>query len=306
MAELILHHYDLSPFSEKVRLAFGLKGLSWRSVVTPIWMPKPDLMPLTGGYRRAPVLQVGADVYCDTLLILREIERRKPSPTLYPGGQVGLASLLSDWFDTATFVPAASLATSVMGDQLPEEFLTERLSFMEHDFSKAASERDLPLNRARMNAAMAWLIDMMKDGRSYIFGDAVSAADLSAYHTIWFARQHGGSTVEAMLPLGPLETWMQRIAALGHGERIEMTGAEALEVARAATPEAPRLPGADPSGFEAGQMLEVKADDRGRDPVRGTLVAADAEELVIEREDAQVGRVHLHFPRVGFDVLAAQ
>ncbi len=306
MAEMILHHYDLSPFSEKVRLAFGLKSLAWRSVVTPIWMPKPDLMPLTGGYRRAPVLQVGADIYCDTLLILREIERRQPSPTLYPGGQVGLASLLSDWFDTATFVPAASLATSVMGDQLPEEFLTERLSFMDHDFSKSASERDLPLNRTRMNGAMAWLIDMMKDGRAYILGDAVSAADLAAYHTIWFARQHGGATVEAMLPLAPLEAWMQRIAGVGHGERVEMTGAEALDVARAATPEAPRFRSDDPSGFEPGQLLEVKADDRGRDPVRGELVAADAEELVLAREDARVGTVHLHFPRVGFDAVTVQ
>lgn len=306
MAELILHHYDLSPFSEKVRLAFGLKRMTWRSVVTPIWVPKPDLMPLTGGYRRAPVLQVGADVYCDTLLILREIERRQPSPTFYPGGQVGLASLVSDWFDTATFVPAASLATSVMGDQLPEEFLKERLSFMDHDFSKTASERDLPLNRARMNAAMTWLIDMMKDGRPYIFGDAVSAADLSAYHTIWFARQHGGATVDAMLPLAPLDDWMKRIAAIGHGERVEMTSVEALEVARAAAPEAPRLRGADPSGFAPGQLLDIKADDRGRDPVRGTLVAADAEEIVIAREDDRVGVVHIHFPRVGFDVTAVQ
>ena len=86
MTELILHHYAISVFSERVRLALGLKRLSWRSVSIPHMMPKPDLMPLTGGYRRTPVLQIGADIYCDTLLILRKIEALYPEPTLYPGG----------------------------------------------------------------------------------------------------------------------------------------------------------------------------------------------------------------------------
>jgi hypothetical protein len=31
-------------------------------------------------------MQVDADIFCDTLLILREIERMHPSPTRYPGG----------------------------------------------------------------------------------------------------------------------------------------------------------------------------------------------------------------------------
>ena len=75
---IILHHFDRSPFSEKIRVVFGHKGLSWRSVRIPQIMPKPDLMPLTGGYRRTPVMQIGADVFCDTQIIIREIERRFP------------------------------------------------------------------------------------------------------------------------------------------------------------------------------------------------------------------------------------
>ena len=74
--DIILHHYDTSPFSEKVRLLLGLRGLSWGSVIQPVIMPKPDLTPLTGGYRRIPVLQIGADVYCDTQVILAELEAR--------------------------------------------------------------------------------------------------------------------------------------------------------------------------------------------------------------------------------------
>ena len=84
MAELILHHYDISPYAEKIRLAFGLKGLAWASVIVPATLPKPDLMPLTGGFRRTPVLQIGADIYCDTLRIAMELDRRCPEPPLLP------------------------------------------------------------------------------------------------------------------------------------------------------------------------------------------------------------------------------
>src|SRR5258708_25681387 len=83
--EIILHHYDTSPFSEKVRVMLGVKGLSWRSVIQPVIMPKPELTPLTGGYRRIPVLQIGADVYCDTQVILAELEARQARPAVGQG-----------------------------------------------------------------------------------------------------------------------------------------------------------------------------------------------------------------------------
>src|SRR5260221_13392170 len=89
MAEIILHHYDRSPFSEKVRLVFGLKGVSWRSVDIPRWMPKPELMPLTGGYRKTPVMQIGAHTYCDTRRRLREGRRPLPQPAPFGAGGGG-------------------------------------------------------------------------------------------------------------------------------------------------------------------------------------------------------------------------
>ena len=85
MTDMILHHYETSPYAEKVRLGLGLKGLAWASVEIPVIMPKPDLTALTGGYRKTPVLQIGADLYCDSQLIMRELERRHPSPRpLFP------------------------------------------------------------------------------------------------------------------------------------------------------------------------------------------------------------------------------
>src|SRR5215472_5984710 len=84
MADIILHHYETYPYSEKVRLGLGLKGLAWGSVEIPVIMPKPHLTALTGGYRKTPVLQIGADIYCDSQLIMRELERRHPTPSFYP------------------------------------------------------------------------------------------------------------------------------------------------------------------------------------------------------------------------------
>ena len=70
MSEFILHHYWPSPFAQKIRLAFGLAGVEWNSVEIPRIPPKPNLMPLTAGYRLTPVLQIGADVYCYTQNII--------------------------------------------------------------------------------------------------------------------------------------------------------------------------------------------------------------------------------------------
>ena len=91
-SELILHHYDFSSYSEKVRLVLGLKGLTWRSVeISPV-LPKPDYMPLTGGYRRAPALQIGADVFCDSKRIIEELERRFPRAVDLPWTRRGASA----------------------------------------------------------------------------------------------------------------------------------------------------------------------------------------------------------------------
>ena len=80
MTDIVLHHYNESPYAEKVRCLLGYKQLDWRSVTVPMVAPKPDLTALTAGYRKVPVMQIGADVYCDTRLIAEVIEDLAPSP----------------------------------------------------------------------------------------------------------------------------------------------------------------------------------------------------------------------------------
>ena len=308
MPEIILHHYEFSPFSEKVRLAFGLKRLPWRSVLVPVWMPKPDLMPLTGGYRRAPVMQIGADVYCDTQLILRVLERLRPEPSLFPGGTQGLASALSFWWESNTFVTAARTLGAMMGDKLPPELVEDRKSFLGFDMGQAAMAPGLPLHVQRLRAHFHWLARMLSDGRPFVLGGAASAADLSAYHVIWLLRRNLGAEIDALVPFARLEEWYGRVGAIGHGPRGDMPAAEALDIAAGAEPESPEVAeedGGEGFGLVPGRRVSVTPDDTGRDPVVGALVAAGAEEIVLRRSDPRVGEVNVYFPRAGYDAVPA-
>src|SRR5260370_15175191 len=126
MLKVILHHYPLSPYSEKIRLALGLKGVSWNSVEIPVWTPRPKLTPMTGGYRRTPILQLGAEFYCDTLLILRVIEELGSSKSLYPAGQEGVVKALCWWIEKSSFMNAVCLTIGNMAGKLPQEVVHER------------------------------------------------------------------------------------------------------------------------------------------------------------------------------------
>src|SRR4029453_5394065 len=119
MSDLILHHYDFSNFAEKARLMLGFKRLAWRSVEQPPILPKPNLVPLTGGYRPIPWLQDGADLWCDTRLIARELERRAPSPTLFPERTRGFADTIAWWAEHQFMRPVALFVSGINADHMP-------------------------------------------------------------------------------------------------------------------------------------------------------------------------------------------
>ncbi len=103
MTALILHHYPSSPFSEKIRLVLGFRPLPWKSVVAPRIAPKPDVVALTGGYRKTPLQQVGTDIHCDSALICEVLEQEHPGPVLYPPHLKGVARVFAQWADTTLF-----------------------------------------------------------------------------------------------------------------------------------------------------------------------------------------------------------
>ena len=308
MSQVILHHYALSPFSEKIRLALGIKGLAWGSVDIAPAPPRPLLTPLTGGYRRTPVMQVGADVFCDTNIILPALERLYPEPALYPAAFGALSRALSFNWERTAWIPVIGVLVHFIGD-MPPDFLRDRKEgYLYVDISKAAMEPEFDLNVQRVRAQLAWLTQALADGRKFLFGDAPSALDLGYYHPISLIRKNAPlREVDDLLGLAPIVPWYERMTALGHGAPTDLSAEAALGIAKEAAP-APVshiVPDADPSGLRPGAEVTVTPDDNAKVAVSGTLVAADGSEIIIHRSGQETGDIHLHFPRAGFEVKAA-
>ena len=307
MPAIILHQYARSPFSEKVRVALGLKALDYHAVTIPALPPRPDLMPLTGGYRRTPVLQVGADMYCDTLAILRKLEHMHPAPSLYPDGSEAVATALGLWIERTSFVPAVGLVRALSNAPPDPAMLKDRHAFFGFDIGKAAMLAQQPLFLQRLALYIDGLCHMMRDGRHFLLGAAPSAADLAAFHPLWFIRQNGGPGASALLPgLAKLRDWYERVEAIGHGKPQALKASDALAVAAAAEPAALDEAPSELPGFDLGDEVCVTPDDTGRDPVRGTLLAASRDTITVGRTDPLAGRINLHFPRNGFDVVPSK
>lgn len=233
MSQIILHHYALSPYSEKVRLAMGLKDISWSSVDIPIWTPRPKLTPMTGGYRKTPILQMGAEFYCDTLHITQTVEKLGNSGALYPKGQEATAKAFGWWIEKGSFFNAVCLTIGNMPG-IPQELIDERRPLFRVNLDPQELRPKRPLYLQRLDAHLAWLAEALADGRKFILGRDPSAADLSAYHPIWFARQNGGSEVNSLIAFASvIDPWYKRVAGVGHGKFSEMTPEQAIEIARA-------------------------------------------------------------------------
>ena len=310
MPDLILHHYPSSPFSEKARLLLGHKKLAWRSVIIPAVMPKPDLVALTGGYRRAPVLQIGADVYCDTALIADVLEHLQPEPTLFPEPEKGLARILAQWADSQLFW--AAMAWNLQPRGAAEVFAgapPEMAQAFGEDRARMSAGHMARLRPGDAGAALKSylrrLSDMLDD-RPYLLGEAPCIADFSAYHGLWYTRRV--QAVKGILDLTPaVLDWMDRLQAIGHGSVEKMGAADALAAARAATPHTLLADSTfqDEHGIPMGSAVTVRAESFGLEESAGTLVAATRTHYTLARESEATGPMHVHFPRVGYVLKAA-
>jgi len=308
VSDIILHHYPESPFSEKIRLILGYKGLSYQAVTIPVIMPKPDLMPLTGGYRKTPVMQIGADIYCDTEIISRVIDHLHPENSLYPKGEEASAGTLAQWSDTTlfglavsvVFQPRAMAANAMFQDQeRAAAFAADRAELV-----KGGSQIAMPFEVAngQFLAHMRRLDNQLADGRDFLLGSVPSIADFSTYHCIWFL--HNNEAIRDVFdPFGNLMSWRARMEAFGQGEPVELSGDDALAIASSSEPvTAEKRGGLGPDDIAIGEKVEVLPTDYGLNPVTGTLLVSSVEEIAVARQDETLGNLVVHFPRMGFQV----
>ncbi len=304
---LILHHYDASPYAEKIRLMFGWKGMRWGSVLSPEQPPRPNLDPLSGGYRRIPIGQIGADVFCDTFVIAQEVARLAGAPELDPEQAAGEAAEIVERAEGEVFfaaigsVPPATLLGTMLRTLGPWgtlKFALDRARMM-----RDATVRP-PQGGAAREVMRAYLdeLEQRLAGRDHLTGPTPSIADFAAYHPVWLHLRVGRRSLDERYR--ELRRWYDRMTALGHGQREELAPERAFDAAKTAEPRAlPAVPAApDP---RIGQRVSVAPSDYGTVPVVGTLVALTPSRCIVARETERFGTLHVHFPRRGFSIAEA-
>lgn len=309
MAELILHHFDASPFSEKIRLILGYKNLVWKSVSVPSVSPKPDVVALTGGYRKTPFLQIGADIYCDTALICDVLEQLQRAPALYPESGSGLMRTLAQWADSTLFWAAVTYNRGPKGSGL--------------NFGGASIEQTRALfeDRKAMGFDMEWVrpadaatpyqsylqrLSGMLDKQPYLMGKQPCIADFCAYHPLWMLYIRPPAVMDKLLLTPVLIDWLKRMQAIGHGSVEQSDPVQAIVTAAHAQP-APISHGLlqdgdfhDEHGIALGNRVTITAESFGRESTEGILIAATRTHYSLSRTDQRAGALHVHFPRIGY------
>ena len=307
MPDIILHHFNTSPYAEKIRLILGYKNLAWKSVLVPNILPKPLYTALTGGYRRVPVMQIGADVYCDTALIAVEIERRFPAQPIMANGATAWSQPIINWHDNYLFWKVARYVIGRNADAISDDFLRDRAKMMRLDLTPEANRAkgvaEAPYILSQLHIALGWLDDAFAV-TGFVSGNALSYADFALVPSIWFLTTRvsdAPAMVESRFPR--LADWLKRVSAAGYGTREEIGGEAALAIALASKPEnqtGDATKSVETTGISIGDKVAITPESFGTEAVSGVVAANSAHRITLHWNGPDVGDVAIHFPRLGY------
>ena len=165
------------------------------------------------GYRRIPVLQDGADLWCDTRLIARELERRVPSLTLFQERTRGFADAIAWWAEHQFMRPVALFVSGSNADHMPTGLHEDRarlhgLPPPSIEAVRKAAIRNLHLVRPQI----AWLADMLQDSGRFSWA-ARPASPISRPITVVWSSRAANRLPAGARPLSRLLAWRDRMAA---------------------------------------------------------------------------------------------
>ncbi len=302
MSEFILHHYPYSPFSEKLRAMLGYADLNWQSVITKELPPRPMVEQLVGGYRKIPVSQIGADIFCDSHVIAEEISRLSNLPELDLNNCPSESQAIIPFTETDAFfafvLTAGSLslykkAMSNMSMWDMFRFIWDRIQI-----GRTASVKIVGIREARQVAqAQLQKLEMLLK-HDFLFGDKPNHVDFAAYHGPWIAFTLSEKNVPSAYP--KVAAWMERIKSFGQGTPTEISGKEALDIARNAQPRP--IDDADKTDPLIGKHVQIAPSDYAQTPTLGILVGSTPTRWIISRTDEELGSLHIHFPKQGFEL----
>lgn len=303
MTSLILHHYPQSPVAHKVRMALGIAGASWQSVEIPRLPPKPLLVPLTAGYRRTPVLQIGADIYCDSQNIAQAIDQSAVPHRLFPDQTYGMAMMISNWAETTLFDLSVRLVLTHALGKVPEEFIRDRGSlYFEPNWTEASLRAALPSVMHELRASLGFVeAHLGATNGVYLAGHQPCYGDAAIGYICWFLRGRwdGGAALLANYPaLCALEAALDQ---LGDGQPQDLNAEAALAIAKADKPQSPIGIIDSASSLAIGQSVMIRPKGETADPdVVGRLRYCDGIRISIDHSHEQVGDIAVHFPVIGY------
>jgi glutathione S-transferase len=298
MPDLILHHYPASPLSEKIRVILGLKKLSWCSVEIPNLPPKPDVMPLTGGYRRTPIMQIGADVFCDSQRILSELECRKPSEA----NNTGLVQIINRWCDDL-FHPVVKVAITASSNELPNEFLEDRRKLFLNDYSDIESAKArIPYYTEQVRAQLAQAEISLKEQNGFLISSSASIADASLFALTWFIRRRWKNGAKFLEGFPNICRWEESIKSIGHGTPTDMASEKALDIAKETeTTFKAQIDADDIHSLSTGDRVSITPKaNTGEKGVRGNVHIAEKNRISVLHKNDRVGTICIHFPKIGY------
>ena len=268
-------------------------------------MPKPDLVALTGGYRRIPVLQIGADIFCDTNLIAAVLEHLHPARSLYPGERRAETAVWCSWAERVFMWPTARYMTALNDHDLGgAAFRADRAAMRGH----AAPTHDeimaaLPHNREQCQIMLGWLDGVLADGRRFLLGHEPGLADFAVYQRVWWLHALSGKAADVARNFEHLLSWTTRVRAIGHGSRRELSVVDAGRIAAGSSDARLRL-GTPIAYPRVGARISIGTEDHAPDVLTGAVVSSTTESIAIAPASGHYGTT-VHFPRLGFrwDVL---
>ena len=296
---LILHQYDISPFSQKAQKMMGLKGLSWQSVEMPMIAPKPDVEALTGGYRGTPVLQIGRDVFIDNWMIARALDEFDTNgPAINAQGGLREAALYA-WGERL-FTPLLHAALAAYQSQWDADFLADRKQvFPDVDFDTLAAD-DLD-RRSQVRSYLGTVESQLGLGQDFLGGAQPDGWDIHVWGMVWMIH----SALPALMPivgtLPRLTDWYERMSALGTGDREDAE----IDVAWQALKDGParslpKTSAQEPLAQWVGEAVDISAGSADRGSASGRLLAVDQEQVVLGVEPISGESAQVWFPRFGY------
>ena len=276
----------------------GLNSQAWSSVVVPAQPPRRSLDDLVGGYRRIPVLQIGAQFYCDSQLAVEALSSEHSGACVLDADDEALRR----WAEEEIFfaVIAAAPPFKVLKYLLGQLGLVGIARFV-LDRSRMMRDATVTVKASAVAAAdieeyVSHLERLLSAG-PYLSGSWPGYLDLCCYHPLWMALavDQGGAT---SWPL-KVQEWITLMCNLARGASSSASRASIAEAIRSDQVE---ISGEVSMPYRYGEAVAVAPLDYARDETIGELLVLNDDRIVIRRRFDTIHPIYLHFPRRGFEI----